>query len=476
MAGKTARAVCMPSRTQTECRRVPQAGLLCLVVGFAVLSNGSAIPYHDIVPEPAPIFDRHIAFDPAGDLEAFLKLVPARWVVYLMADGDDRPVQLLCVKNLRASLKRRLGGEEPAGPTRKVDYRQLVRRVCWRAVDSALEADLVYLEAARRVFPESYRGMVGFRPAWFVHVDPEAAFPRFTKTTELRETRIRVVARRSEPGVDVCRAAGAPTGGTSQVLSAGGGTGGTVGAMFIGPVEDKHAAARLIELAESVFDLCRYYNILAEAPRGKACAYKEMGRCPAPCDGSIPMDRYRAMVREAAEAIVDPKRFVAGQTQRMQQAAAALQFEQAGKLKAAIDQASQFGKGPFRHARRLEDFIFISLQRGPKEGRAKVMLITPARVEEVLGLIDEPAEPAGLLRLIQARVEELRAESLTQEGVERIGLISQHLFTSRQTHGVFLRLDEADEKALVKGCRDLRKQKAPEESETEGIVKELQAL
>ena len=42
-------------------------------------------------------FDRHADFDPAGDFEAFLKSVPAKWVVYLLADADDRPVQLLCV-------------------------------------------------------------------------------------------------------------------------------------------------------------------------------------------------------------------------------------------------------------------------------------------------------------------------------------------------------------------------------------------
>lgn len=342
-------------------------------------------------------------------------------------------MQLLCVKNLRASLRRRLGGEEPAGPTRKVDLRQLVRRVYWRAVDSTLEADLVYLEAARRVFPETYKGIMGFRPAWFVQVDPGAEFPRYTKTTEL------------------------------------GGRGD--GAILIGPVEDKHAAARLIELAESMFDLCRYYNILLEAPRGKACAYKEMGRCPAPCDGSISMEEYRRMVRDSATAMVEPERFVAEQTSRMRQAAAGLEFERAAKIKALIEQAGQLGKGPFRHARRLEDLAFISLQRGPKDGQAKVLIITPGRIEEVLGLIAEPAGAADLLRHLLARTEELRREPLTQEAVERIGLVSQHLFTSKQTHGVFLTLDRVDEKTMARAYRDLRKQKTAHATDDEGIVK-----
>jgi len=35
--------------------------------------------------------------------------------------------------------------------------------------------------------------------------------------------------------------------------------------VLIGPLEDKHAAARLIALVEDAFDLCRYYNVLVES-------------------------------------------------------------------------------------------------------------------------------------------------------------------------------------------------------------------
>ena len=130
------------------------------------------------MPKVPPILEERLDFDPGGDFEAFVKLAPAKWVVYLLCDADDTPIQLLCVKNLRYSLKRRLGLEgEAAGLSKRVNYRELVRRVYWRRVDSAFEADWIYYEAARGVFPESYRGMVGFRPAWFVHVDPDAPFP-----------------------------------------------------------------------------------------------------------------------------------------------------------------------------------------------------------------------------------------------------------------------------------------------------------
>ena len=125
-----------------------------------------------------------IDFDPAGDFEAFLRQAPAKWAVYLFADADDQPLQLLCVKNLRYSLKRRLQGET-ISLTKRIDYREIVRKIHWRRVDSAFEADWVYHDIARQIFPESYQGMVGFRPAWFIHVDPDADFPRYVKTINL---------------------------------------------------------------------------------------------------------------------------------------------------------------------------------------------------------------------------------------------------------------------------------------------------
>ena len=395
-----------------------------------------------LVDSPLPDILPHTAgFDPAGDLDGFLRQVPARWVVYLMADADDRPVQLLCVRNLRASLKRRLGGDEQVGPSRRVDYRQLVRRVRWARVDSAFEADVVYYEAARLAFPATYGGMVGFRPAWFVHVDPDANFPRFTKTIDL-------------------------TGRAGR---------------YIGPVEDKHTAARLIELAEDAFDLCRYYNVLVQAPRASACAYKQMHKCPAPCDGSVSMGHYRHMVGWAADTLVDPKPMVDEQTRRMHAAAQALRFESAGKIKAFVAQLSQLGKGPFRHVARLADFRYLALQHGPRDGQAKAFVVTPGRIDQVLGLVGPQDEPGDALRHV-LRVA-TRAEDdnpLDQTGAERVGVVAAHLFTAKATHGAFLRLSDIDERSFAKAYKDLQRQRKPAEpagdEEGEGVMKELQAI
>jgi excinuclease UvrABC nuclease subunit len=384
------------------------------------------------------ILPESISYDPAScDLDSFLKDLPARWVVYLMADEADRPVQLLCVKNLRYSLKRRLGESEVAGPSKRVDYRQIVRKIHWRRVYSAFEADVVYLEAARQFFPKTYRGMTGFQPAWFIHVNPDARYPRYTKTIDL----------------DIK---------TGQL---------------IGPIEDKHAANRLMEEIVDLFDLCRYYNILVESPNATACAYKEMGKCPAPCDGSISMDHYRHLVDWSAQTLIAPESLIQDGTERMKTAANELKFESARKIKSYVDSLSQLHKGPFRHVRTLRDFNFLSIQRGIRDNTASVFLITPGQIEQLACFIDVPEHPAELLRLALSLASQRAADSLEQVGAERIGVVAAHLFAAKQTSGVYLPLDTIDEKSIIKAFRDVQKQKKEEADEqSEGVVKELQAI
>jgi excinuclease UvrABC nuclease subunit len=383
------------------------------------------------------LFDHELIFDPAGDFDAFRLSAPAKWAVYLLADADDRPVQLLCVKNLRYSLERRLGeNAEQVGPTRRIDYREIVRHVYWRRVDSAFEADAIYLAAARELFPKTYQGMIGFRPAWFVHVNPEHNFPRYVKT------------------IDATTRAG----------------------NLFGPLEDKHDAARLIEIMEDSFDLCRYYHILVQAPNALACAYKEMGKCPAPCDGSISIPQYRRMIEWSAATLADPTDTIADHTQRMHDAAKELRFETAAKIRALLEQLQQIRKGPFRYVRPIEQFNFVSLQAGPRNGTAKVFLITRGRIEQIASLIEEPHQSADLLRLLLELNERRKTDPVDELGAENIGVVAQHLFTAKAAHGAFIQIDALDERSFLKAYRDLLKQKSAGETVGEGVTKELQAL
>jgi excinuclease UvrABC nuclease subunit len=331
-----------------------------------------------------------------------------------------------------------LGGAEELGPSRRVNYRDLVRHIHYRRVDSAFESDWIYYETAREYFPRTYQGMVGFRPAWFIHVDSGAEFPRYTKTIDLTP----------RDGV------------------------------VLGPLEDKHAAARLIQSIEDAFDLCRFYNILVESPRAKACAYKEMGKCPAPCDGTILLGQYRVMMEWSFHVLTHQAEFVEQQTARMGQAAAELRFETAGKINGLIKQVSDWGKGAFRFVKPLAAFAMVAIQRGPREGAAKIFLILPGVIEEVAAQLPGGSSIADLLECIAHAVEDRarREGASTEVAAERIGIVAHHLFLARQTSGVFLALESVNARSLAQALRDLQKQKVKESGDEEGLEKELQAL
>ena len=142
--------------------------------------------------------------------------------------------------------------------------------------------------------------MLGLRPAWFVHVNPQTTYPRYVKTND-------------------------PTGKTGK---------------YFGPIEDKHAAQKLVHTVENLFDLCRDYSILIQSPHGGPCPWKQMNKCVGPCDGTISLDAYRELVAYSTRALIDPREFQREHERRMQQAAAELRFETAEKIKAYVEQVA----------------------------------------------------------------------------------------------------------------------------------------
>ena len=111
------------------------------------------------------------------------------------------------------------------------------------------------------------------------------------------------------------------------------------------------------------------------------------------------MDAYRQVVAWSAGVIIEPQELIRNATERMKQAATELRFETAAKIRAYVDSLSQLGKGSTRHMRRIEDFKYLSIQRGPRDNTAKAFLITPGKIAELLGLIDTPNHSGDILRL-----------------------------------------------------------------------------
>ena len=400
------------------------------------------------------LFDQSAEFRPDVAVAALLESVPAKWVVYLFADETGAPFQLLCVKNLRSSLQRRLGEENELAPGRRVPYRQAVRRIWWRRVDSALEADFAYAVAAEALFPAIHRQFIESRRPWWIEIFPDATHPRFVRTD------------RPQP---------------------------EEGKRLFGPLPSQAAAGRVIETLEDAFDLCRYYQILIQAPHGAACSYKQMHKCPGPCDGSISLPMYRQMIHQAVSFLEHPAGVIQQHTARMQSAAVAMQFEAAGRVKAYVQQLTELADLSLRP---LEELQFLAILRGPRVNQTKLWCLSPLEARPLACMLrnDEAAagEVASLLRKPRSRAgagtgpgtgpgSGSGAGSGAGEGAwkhdaqDRLAMLSYALLNP-QPDALLLPLPDASTENILQAARQVsRKRGEPEAPPTdEGVVRETQ--
>ncbi len=226
--------------------------------------------------------------------------LPGCPAVFLFVDSTGSPIQALTTQQLKRVVISRL--TEPEEVRRgRADLAQVARGVRWRQVHSAFEARWWYYRLARRLFPNEYRKLVGFGPAWCLHVDWSRPVPELGITE-------RIWCRDGE---------------------------------FVGPWPTQKSCRQALEGLLDLFDLCRYPEQVRRAPDGTRCAYADMGRCDAPCDGSVPLETYVRRCRAAWQfATGEIESWIRDATASMKQAAADQRYEPAGQLKQQIEFAS----------------------------------------------------------------------------------------------------------------------------------------
>jgi len=228
-------------------------------------------------------------------------LVPRHPAVFLLVDGSGLPIQLGATQNLRRQLQARFEAPQEARP--RADVAEIARAVRWRVTHSPFESRWWYYRLARRLHPREYASMVSFGPAHFLRVDWSAAPP------------------------DI---------GVSERIWAQAGE-------FLGPWPSRRACVEALDTLRDLFDLCRYPEQVRKAPAGLRCAYFEMARCDAPCDGTAPMPGYVERVRAAwAFAAEDSGAIVESARGAMRAAAREMRFEDAARLKRRIESAERW--------------------------------------------------------------------------------------------------------------------------------------
>jgi hypothetical protein len=365
---------------------------------------------------------------------------PAQPAVYALLDASRRPLLLATTADLRHALRRRLSPDSrTTDDAPRIDYRSITREVRYRRVGSAFAANWWYYRSARAWFPDHYRGMLGWRDAWFIHVNPDESFPHFQNGTN------------PTGGVDLCW----------------------------GPLPSRSSSQTLIHALEDIFDLCRYYEIFRQAPHARACAYKDMGKCPAPCDGSITVDAYRARIREAVEFLSTSTRrpdrpastrseigtfsrdggaaaetalpWRRGIEQAMRAAARRMDFHLAAHLQDKLRRFHELEDPAFTHLRCLDQWAYLAIERGRTAHWIEPFLVEADRIEPwpEVAVPDVASACARWATRIARRATVNRAAGRSVPTQEVVRLLAHHLFRRGET-GLYIPVgDDTDAPTLA---------------------------
>jgi DNA polymerase-3 subunit epsilon len=339
--------------------------------------------------------------DPAGMVD--LAALPNAPGLFAFEDVAGGTIALAVTANVRRMVRERLRPRAAGdAPTRQVDYRAVTRHVRAMRIASGFEGDWAYLQLARRRLPTTYGRLLERWRGWFLECDPEATFPRFVATSDPDADRPETV---------------------------------------LGPLPDRAVAEAVIEALEETFDLCRYYHILREAPHGAACAYKEMGKCPAPCDGTISMDAYRGSVRDAFAFAGDAAGGRAALEQAMQDASRGLDFERAERIRRRLEASEVLDDARTRFIDALSRFRFVACMPSERAGYARIFVIAGGWIEPWAD-VPADADPAAWREIVAALERRLadRNVALDAEARENVGLVCRALFApDAKRAGVLLR-------------------------------------
>ncbi|HNX27462.1 MAG TPA: hypothetical protein PKK48_08670 [Phycisphaerae bacterium] len=337
------------------------------------------------------IFDASVEICPPvkdGDLAA----IPAKRGVVMLSAAGGQPILVLTAADMRSRVQTRLG--EPADDARgkKIDLREITRKVHYSRCASHFETDLRYLRTVVKIFPHRYEQMVAWQAPWFVSLDVKSRVPRFSR-------------RRGISASDATE-------------------------RYFGPFAAGRDADRFIDSLADAFRLCRDVNCLRDAPNHGGCTYAEMNRCVGVGVGRMSMEDYRLLLETAGD-------FAAGRrdglrekiTADMQAHVKALEFEQAGVCKRRLERLSDFDLPAYRYVRDVKDLEFLLVHRGMSAGEYRFFSVVPGEVAEPF-VLEKPATPEKVQKIL-AYHDEHRRNASPCCGVEAdltMGLVTRYLF------------------------------------------------
>ncbi|MCG3136616.1 MAG: UvrABC system protein C [Phycisphaerae bacterium] len=387
----------------------------------------SALADDDLNPAFTDIFPHFLQWSGADELPDW-KLLPAQGGVYALTSTEQQLILLSFGENLRRILQHRWSAAESTEQrTKRADLADITRAIWWTPTFSTFETSLRFLEIAHLFYPQNYRQMVNFGPAWYLTLDLQNRLPHWQATAD------------PQIGRTCC----------------------------VGPFPIRSTAEELVHGLEDQFDLCRYHHILEQTPHGQACSYAEMGRCPAPCNGSIPLEDYFRQLQVSADFVLqEPPTWLTTLQTRMAAAAQQRAYEQAARLKDQLQNAHRLYNRWKALPRQLGDHRYLVVQRAGT-GRSRVRPFFCAVGQIIAGdpvSLKEPRTsvraktenehpPHSLSSAVPDWIRRLQEIPLPnpEEPLlrERMWLLSHFLWKRDTTPGIILQFSELPEPATL---------------------------
>ena len=370
-----------------------------------------------------------LEFAPDRDAEVFASAPAAPAVFFLTSHDPQAEPYVSKTANLRRRLQRLLG---PPEQTRRLNLRDRVRSIEYRATGSDFESGFLLYGVLRSSFPKTYADRLRLRFAPLLKLHMENEYPRASVTTRLGRL-----------------------GGRS---------------LYYGPFPSRAAAEKYANDSLDFFKTRRCVDDLHPDPEFPGCIYSEMKMCLAPCFKGCSDDDYHAEVARV-QSYFDSggDSLVREISAQRDQASSSLEYENAASLHARVEKLKPvLGQLP-EMVRRIDQFTAIMVQPSTIPEAVTFFSIDAGFITGPLLFPIQAAEHTksqSMESRVQAALATLpSAESKTAlETMEHLALLKRWFYRSTRSGEIFF----ADNKSrlplrrLVRGIARVYRGEKPE--------------
>lgn len=385
-------------------------------------------------------------------LEEELKKLPARPGVYLMHDTTDEIIYVGKAISLKNRVRQYF--QKSRNVTPKIE--RMIQKIAWFeyiVTDSELEALVLECNLIKEHSPRYNTMLKDGKSYPFLRATIQEAFPRLLFARQMRQD----------------------------------------GSKYFGPFISGKSIRDTIEIINAVCHLRSCNRVLPrDTGKERPCLYHQIGQCPAPCQGYISKEAYRGNFQKALRILQgDTKELIRELTDKMQQYAVNMEFEQAALIRDQIQSIEKITERQKITADDNGDRDVMALARGGDEAVVQVFFIRGGKMlgreHYYLTGVEQESDPAVLSAFIKqmyAGTPYVPKEIWTEMEVEDEAVILDWLSEKRGRRVYFRNpkrgqkermLELAKKNAYIVLTKDAEKLKT-ERARTVGAMEEIEAL